>query len=54
MQKRTVEQALRYIEDRATKMRFLIERAAESPVMSEPGFFSGLWDTIRRARRSQH
>jgi hypothetical protein len=40
----TVERTLRYVEDRAALMRFLVDCAAESPVASEPQIFAGLGD----------
>lgn len=55
----TVEQALRYLEDRAVLMRFLVEGAAESAAAMEPKVLLGLGDIFedmetmaRRAREA--
>jgi hypothetical protein len=40
----TVEEALRYVEDRAAMMRFLVERAAESLATTDRQVLTGLGD----------
>ena len=56
---RTVEELLRYAEDRAALMRFLVELAADSPATSDPKMLVGFGDVfediengIRRARQA--